>query len=187
MNKRHNALAFHQVRAAVASEILYFCHIDGKENPTDIMTKLLPFCEFWPFVKPMLFWIGDTKDAHVKQSTTQGECQIGTNIVPQKNKSVSVSGLKSQKSWIISLDPMAQIERANNVTKCDNDYVHVDKGVRHVDISVDVAATHLKNDSICVKKNSAQLVWKRVSLLVVCQIQKEWILMMWQFLSQSIG
>ena len=72
LNKRHNALAFNCVHATVASDIIYFCHIDGKENPTDIMTKLLPFCEFWPFVKPMLFWIGDTKDAHVKQSTTQG-------------------------------------------------------------------------------------------------------------------
>ena len=60
LSKRHNALAYHRVRAAVAAKVLYFCKIDGKENVADIMTKFLPWVVFWPLIKPLLFWKGET-------------------------------------------------------------------------------------------------------------------------------
>ena len=50
LSKRHNALAYHRVRSAVAGGYLKFCHMDGKQNPADIMTKFLPYPSFWPFV-----------------------------------------------------------------------------------------------------------------------------------------
>ena len=42
-------------------DILKFCHINGKQNPVDILTKYLPYASFWPFVCPLLFWCGETK------------------------------------------------------------------------------------------------------------------------------
>jgi hypothetical protein len=39
LNKRHNALSYHRVREAIAAEIMYFLHMDGKYNPSDILTK----------------------------------------------------------------------------------------------------------------------------------------------------
>lgn len=60
MSKRHNALSFHWVRAAIASGMMKFCHIPGKENPADVMTKFLPHVTFWPLIKPILFWHGET-------------------------------------------------------------------------------------------------------------------------------
>ena len=52
LSKRHQALAYHRVRSAVAAKLglgfLKFSHIDGKQNPADIMTKFLPYPVFCP-------------------------------------------------------------------------------------------------------------------------------------------
>jgi hypothetical protein len=54
LNKRHNALSYHRVREAISAKILYFIHIDGKLNPSDILTKFLSWAKFWPLIQPML-------------------------------------------------------------------------------------------------------------------------------------
>ena len=41
LNKKHNSLAFHAIRWAVAAHILRVAWIDGKENISDAMTKIL--------------------------------------------------------------------------------------------------------------------------------------------------
>jgi hypothetical protein len=60
LNKRHNALAYHRVREAVAAKVMYFQHVSGKINVSDIFTKFLPWTTFWPLVQPLLFWKGET-------------------------------------------------------------------------------------------------------------------------------
>lgn len=42
LKKRHIALSYHRVREAIAAKVLKFYHISGKENPADILTKILP-------------------------------------------------------------------------------------------------------------------------------------------------
>lgn len=59
LSKRHNALAYHRVRWAVAAGIIKFVWIDGKENIADVLTKYLPYCDAMPLLKPVLFWRGD--------------------------------------------------------------------------------------------------------------------------------
>jgi hypothetical protein len=61
LNKRHNALSYHRVREAVACKILYFLHMDGKQNPSDALSKFLPHYVFWPLLEPILFSRGETK------------------------------------------------------------------------------------------------------------------------------
>jgi hypothetical protein len=58
LNKRHNALAYHRVREAIASDIIWFFQISGKINPADVLTKFLGHATFWPLIKPLLFWRG---------------------------------------------------------------------------------------------------------------------------------
>jgi hypothetical protein len=58
LNKRHNALSYHRVREAIASDILWFFHIPGKVNPADVLTKFCGHAVFWPLIKPYLFWRG---------------------------------------------------------------------------------------------------------------------------------
>ena len=60
LNKRHNALSYHRVREAIAANILYLIHIDGKLNPSDVLTKFLSWAKFWPLIQPFLFWKGET-------------------------------------------------------------------------------------------------------------------------------
>ena len=60
LNKRHNALAYHRVREAIAAGILQFFHIDGKKNPADIISKHCGHLDAWPHIKPLLFWRGET-------------------------------------------------------------------------------------------------------------------------------
>jgi hypothetical protein len=65
LNRRHNALSYHRVREAIAAKILYFIHIAGNINPSDVLTKFLSRAKFWPLIQPMLFWKGETiKDIH---------------------------------------------------------------------------------------------------------------------------
>jgi hypothetical protein len=58
--KRHNALAYHRVREAIAAKVLCFCHIPGNQNPADVLTKFLPWATSWPLIEPILFWKGET-------------------------------------------------------------------------------------------------------------------------------
>lgn len=40
--------------------ILRFIHINGKENPSDVLTKPLSHGVLYPLIKPFLFATGDT-------------------------------------------------------------------------------------------------------------------------------
>ena len=62
LSKRHIRLSFHRVRECVASKIVKFFHIPGTENLSDVLTKFTAHCVFWPLIKPVLFWQGDTAD-----------------------------------------------------------------------------------------------------------------------------
>jgi hypothetical protein len=42
LKKKHNAIAYHRVREAIAAKIIIFAHIDSKVNVSDILTKPLP-------------------------------------------------------------------------------------------------------------------------------------------------
>jgi len=58
--KRWNALSYHRVREAVASKYVTFLHIDGKKNPSDLLTKNLTNLSMKDFVNPLLAFKGDT-------------------------------------------------------------------------------------------------------------------------------
>ena len=60
LNKRQNALSYHLVRECIAAQIINFMHVEGKNNPSDILTKFLSWPNFWPLIQPLLFWKGDT-------------------------------------------------------------------------------------------------------------------------------
>ena len=73
LSKRHNALAYHRVREAIAAKILCFCHIEGVNNPADVLSKHSGYPQFWPLIRPLLFWRGNTM-----------ECPDGTNNIDLK-------------------------------------------------------------------------------------------------------
>ena len=66
LNKRHNALSYHKVREAIASKFLVYIHINGQLNVSDMLSKHCGHQQFWPLVKPLLFWMGDPAECVAK-------------------------------------------------------------------------------------------------------------------------
>ena len=60
LGKRHQFLCYHRVRSAVATGLINFCHIPGVENPSDVMTKFLPWATMKDLIEPLLFTRGET-------------------------------------------------------------------------------------------------------------------------------
>jgi len=58
LNKQRNALLYHRVWEAIAGKILAFFHIDGKTNPSDVLSKHCGHTDAWPHLKWLLFWRG---------------------------------------------------------------------------------------------------------------------------------
>jgi len=54
LKKKHNALAYHRVREAVAAGIVKVSHIPGAENVADILTKPTDGPTFRKHLKSML-------------------------------------------------------------------------------------------------------------------------------------
>ena len=69
--KRHNALAYHRVREAIAGKIIKFFHIDGTTNPADILSKHCGHPQLWPHVKPLLFYSGETSEIPDKENSSK--------------------------------------------------------------------------------------------------------------------
>ena len=59
LHKRHNALAYHKTRQAVAAGIIRFVYIPSGANPADILSKHWDYPSAWNQLRPMLFWKGD--------------------------------------------------------------------------------------------------------------------------------
>ena len=55
LKKKHNAIAYHRVREAIAAGIMRFAHIPSETNYADILTKPLPSEKFHNLVQPLLF------------------------------------------------------------------------------------------------------------------------------------
>ena len=55
LHKCHNTLSFHPVREAIAGAIIGFYHIDGNENPADILSKHWGYRQIWKLLQPLLF------------------------------------------------------------------------------------------------------------------------------------
>ena len=60
IHKRHVMLSFHRVREAIAAGIINFVHIDGNNNPADMLSKHWGYQKIWGLMQPLLFWKGDT-------------------------------------------------------------------------------------------------------------------------------
>ena len=63
LQKRSHLLNYHICREAQASGIINFAHIDGKDNPADILTKNRSSKEWFALLKPLIFWRSDAKNA----------------------------------------------------------------------------------------------------------------------------
>jgi hypothetical protein len=62
LGKRHNMLSYQRCREAISAGISKMFHMDGKQNPSDVMTKFLAHAVSYPLVKYFLFWKGPIEE-----------------------------------------------------------------------------------------------------------------------------
>ena len=55
LKKKHNAIAYHRIREAIAARIIQFAHIPSTSNIADLLTKPLPVDTFERLITPVLF------------------------------------------------------------------------------------------------------------------------------------
>ena len=55
LKKKHNAVAYHKCREAVAAKMVIFGHIPGECNISDIETKPLGPCDYYKYLKAPLY------------------------------------------------------------------------------------------------------------------------------------
>ena len=60
LKKKHNAIAYHRVRGAIAAKIIRFAHIPSTENRADCLTKPLTNDMFLSLVQPVLFRLSNS-------------------------------------------------------------------------------------------------------------------------------
>jgi hypothetical protein len=63
LHKRHNALAFHKVREAIAAGFTAYYHILSQHNLADVVSKHWGYNDLWLLLQSILFWkTGNTAD-----------------------------------------------------------------------------------------------------------------------------
>jgi hypothetical protein len=72
LQKRHVALSYHRVRAAMAAKIIAYHFMDGKDNPADILSKHWGYQQVWKLLRPILFWEGDTAECLFDDDLEEG-------------------------------------------------------------------------------------------------------------------
>jgi hypothetical protein len=80
----HTCFCLSSCREAIAAKILYFLHISGNQNPSDVGTKLLPYSLFWPLIEPILFWKGDTSIASLAEGSDTNHIGQGHGMCQSK-------------------------------------------------------------------------------------------------------
>jgi hypothetical protein len=61
LKKKHNAIAYHRVREAIAAKVMRFAYVKSDENVSDILTKPLSNEKFHYLVKNWLFRVPEIK------------------------------------------------------------------------------------------------------------------------------
>jgi len=80
LHKRHVSLSFHRVREAIASKMLDFIHVPGKQNPADVLSKCWGHQQVKSSLKPLLFWEGNTGDLMEVWSTPHGQVKVESGL-----------------------------------------------------------------------------------------------------------
>ena len=104
--KRHNALAYHRVREAIAGKIIKFFHIDGTTNPADILSKHCGHPQLWPHVKPLLFYSGETSEIPDKENSSKATKAVsrddpGNRVTAKPGAAKINKTIREKKSFTI--------------------------------------------------------------------------------------
>ena len=84
LKKKHNAIAYHKIRKAVAAGIVKIAHVPTKQNLADLLTKPVSPQELYALLQGILFKIYKERKGEPKESENQGELQMVTVHEPSR-------------------------------------------------------------------------------------------------------
>ena len=86
LRKRHQALAYHFTREAIASGAVDFRHLPGDLNPADILSKHWGYDQIWQMLRAVMFWTGnpsslllDETPHHQQEGSEKCPVSMGSN------------------------------------------------------------------------------------------------------------
>ncbi len=56
LKQKHNSIAYHRVREAIAANVIRIAKVSGKKNLADMLTKPLPANELTYFIRKVLYF-----------------------------------------------------------------------------------------------------------------------------------
>ena len=93
LHKRHNALAYHKTRECIAAGIFRYIHINGVDNPADILSKHWAMHQVWDTLKPLLFWGRNNGDSFTKEEEDEEKASTANNADANENETPSSTTL----------------------------------------------------------------------------------------------
>ena len=93
LKKKHNTIAYHRVREAIAAGILGFVHVKGDHNVADVLTKPVNTTTHKSLTHPLLFG----KPSFTSQGAYQHEVPIGDLEQGNENESLGQRSVTSIK------------------------------------------------------------------------------------------
>ncbi|MCA1806788.1 MAG: hypothetical protein LC687_02830, partial [Actinobacteria bacterium] len=109
LRKRHQALAYHYTREAIASGAVDFRHLPGDLNPADILSKHWAYSAIWQMLRTVMFWTGNPSsllldDTPHHQQEGSEKCPVSVGGSPETGRVVTeLEGM--EKVPAKSLDP----------------------------------------------------------------------------------
>ena len=103
LRKKHNAIAYHRIREAIAADIIKFGYIPSEQNFADLLTKPLDRGQFHNLVKPILFRNYDTKIEVIieRVKPTDPRSEIKARLQEWKSNVTREWKEKISKNWNI--------------------------------------------------------------------------------------
>jgi hypothetical protein len=79
LHKRHTALSYHRVHEIKAFGAYIFYHLDGENNPADILSKHWCYSQVWHMLRSLFFAAGETEDSlgRTERDTTMTNATVG--------------------------------------------------------------------------------------------------------------
>ena len=88
-----NALAYHKTRECIAAGIFRYIHINGVDNPADILSKHWAMHQVWDTLKPLLFWGRNNGDSFTKDEEDEEKVSTANNADANGNETPSSTTL----------------------------------------------------------------------------------------------
>ena len=111
--KRWNILSFHRVREAVAHGIVRPFHIDGKDNPADVLSKHTSSSVWYELMRPLIFWRNN--------DTVSDECEIEGSISESNSQVINLSKSDSDIIRVNSTYVLAGTDFSTKTNNADAD------------------------------------------------------------------